>query len=205
LVQKTPMAHFEPTTPCFLSRYIFQKRCGMQIDDSIPGMVLRGLVFAADRHRNQRRKDSEHSPYINHPLEVVEILWRIGEVRDAVTLTAAALHDTVEDTGTKPDEIEALFSADVRAVVLEVSDDKSLPKEVRKRLQVENAPHKSERAKLIKLADKITNVRDIITRPPQDWPEQRRLEYVAWARAVVAGMRDTNPALEAEFDRVTGG
>lgn len=174
----------------------------MQIDDSIPGEVLRALVFAAGRHRNQRRKDNEKSPYINHPLDVVELLWRVGAVRDSVTLVAAALHDTVEDTGTQPEEIEADFGPEVRAVVLEVSDDKSLPKEVRKRLQIEHAPHKSLRAKIVKLGDKITNVRDVIMRPPDDWSETRRSEYVIWAQAVVDGLRGANPALEAEFDRV---
>jgi len=176
----------------------------MQIDESITAEVLRALVFAAERHRNQRRKDSEKSPYINHPLDVVEILWRVGGVRDGITLVAAALHDTVEDTGTTPEEIEALFGAEVRAAVQEVTDDKSLPKDERKRLQIENAPHKSQRAKVIKLGDKITNVRDILARPPSDWPEQRRREYVVWARAVVAGLRGANPALEAEFDRIAG-
>lgn len=174
----------------------------MQIDDSIPGEVLRALVFAAGRHRNQRRKDNEKSPYINHPLDVVETLWRVGGVRDSVALVAAALHDTVEDTGTKPEEIEAHFGLEVRGVVLEVSDDKSLPKEERKRLQIVHAPHKSLRAKLVKLGDKITNVRDVIVRPPDDWSETRCREYVIWASAVVAGLRGANPALEAEFDRI---
>ena len=174
----------------------------MQIDDAIPGEVLHALVFAARRHRNQRRKDVEKSPYINHPLDVVEMLWRIGGVRDCVTLVAAALHDTVEDTGTLPEEIEAEFGPEVRAVVMEVTDDKSLPKEVRKQLQIEHAAHKSLRAKHVKLGDKITNVRDVIVSPPLDWPETRRTEYVLWAQAVVAGLRGANPALEAEFDRI---
>lgn len=174
----------------------------MKIDDSIPGEVFRALVFAASRHRNQRRKDSDHSPYINHPLDVVDLLWRVGRVRDTVTLVAAALHDTVEDTGTKPEEIEALFGIEVCELVLEVSDDKSLPKDVRKRLQVERAAHKSLRAKTLKLADKITNVRDIRTRPPEDWPDERRTGYVQWAREVVNGLRGVNLALEAEFDRI---
>jgi guanosine-3',5'-bis(diphosphate) 3'-pyrophosphohydrolase len=175
----------------------------MQIDDSIPGEVFRALVFAASRHRNQRRKDAEHSPYINHPLDVVEILWRLGGVRDQVTLVAAALHDTVEDTATTPEEIEELFGRAVRDLVLEVTDDKSLPKDVRKRLQVEHAAHKSLRAKNLKLADKITNVRDIRARPPEDWPAERRVGYLQWAQAVVNGLRGANPALEAEFDRIT--
>jgi guanosine-3',5'-bis(diphosphate) 3'-pyrophosphohydrolase len=174
----------------------------MQIDDSIPGEVFRALVFAASRHRNQRRKDSDHSPYINHPLDVVDLLWRLGGVRDPVTLVAAALHDTVEDTATTPDEIEILFGRDVRDLVLEVTDDKLLPKEVRKRLQVEHAAQKSLRAKTLKLADKITNVRDIRARPPEDWPDERRVVYVQWAQEVVNGLRGTNPALEAEFDRI---
>jgi GTP diphosphokinase / guanosine-3',5'-bis(diphosphate) 3'-diphosphatase len=175
----------------------------MEIDDSIPGEILKALVFAAERHRNQRRKDSDHSPYINHPLDVVDLLWRVGGVRDQVILVAAALHDTVEDTGTQPEEIETLFGHEVRDLVLEVSDDKSLPKDMRKRLQVEHAAQKSLRAKTLKLADKIANVRDIRTRPPADWPDDRRTGYVLWAREVVAGLRGANPSLEAEFDRIS--
>lgn len=176
----------------------------MQIDEAVTADVIRALVFAAARHRNQRRKDTERSPYINHLLDVVDLLWRVGGVRDKATLVAAALHDTVEDTGTTPEEIEAAFGREVRGLVLEVTDDKSLPKETRKRLQIEHAPHKTPRAKLIKLADKIANVRDIRAHPPEDWPVERRVEYVRWARAVVAGMRGTSAALEAEFDRVAG-
>ena len=176
----------------------------MQIDEAVTGEVIRALVFAAARHRNQRRKDTERSPYINHLLDVVDLLWRVGGVRDKATLVAAALHDTVEDTGTTPEEIEAAFGREVRGLVLEVTDDKSLPKETRKRLQIEHAPHKTPRAKLIKLADKIANVRDIRAHPPEDWPTERRVEYVRWARAVVAGMRGASAALEAEFDRVSG-
>jgi guanosine-3',5'-bis(diphosphate) 3'-pyrophosphohydrolase len=108
----------------------------------------------------------------------------------------------VEDTATTPDEIEILFGRDVRDLVLEVTDDKLLPKEVRKRLQVEHAAQKSLRAKTLKLADKITNVRDIRARPPEDWPDERRVVYVQWAQEVVNGLRGTNPALEAEFDRI---
>jgi GTP diphosphokinase / guanosine-3',5'-bis(diphosphate) 3'-diphosphatase len=170
--------------------------------EHMTGEILRALVFASGKHRNQRRKDSEHSPYINHPLAVVEILWRVGGVRDEVTLVAAALHDTVEDTATLPEEIEALFGKEVREVVMEVTDDKSLPKAERKRLQVEHAPHKSLRAKTVKLGDKITNVRDILHSPPSDWPEQRKLDYLQWAKDVVTGLRGANPALEAEFDAI---
>jgi guanosine-3',5'-bis(diphosphate) 3'-pyrophosphohydrolase len=175
----------------------------MLIDEAIPGDVLRALVFAAGCHSNQRRKDSSRSPYINHLLEVVNLLWNTGGVRDRATLIAAALHDTIEDTGTRPDEIEETFGRAVRDLVMEVTDDKSLAKEERKRLQIEHAAGISDGAKAIKLADKISNVRDVRMHPPEDWSEDRRRNYIHWAQAVVARIRGTNPALEAEFDRVT--
>lgn len=165
------------------------------------GTILQALVFAADRHRQQKRKDQE-TPYINHPLEVVELLWRVGGVRDTVTLTAAALHDTVEDTGTLPEELTAVFGEEICRVVMEVTDDKSLPKAERKRLQVEHSAHISHAAQQIKLADKICNLRDICTRPPVGWEAQRRTEYFHWAAAVAQGMRGANPALEAELDQL---
>jgi guanosine-3',5'-bis(diphosphate) 3'-pyrophosphohydrolase len=164
------------------------------------GLILSALRFAADKHRHQRRKDSHESPYINHPIEVVQLLWEVGTVRDPVALAAGALHDTIEDTDTDVGELEEAFGAEVRAVVQEVSDDKSLPKQTRKRLQVEHAPAKSTRAKLVKLADKISNLGDLLDSPPADWDLVRKREYGAWARSVVAGMRGTNAALEARFD-----
>jgi (p)ppGpp synthase/HD superfamily hydrolase len=164
--------------------------------------TLKALHFAADKHRDQRRKDVEASPYINHPIEVAEILARVGGVTDIVTLQAAILHDTVEDTNTTPEELEEAFGPEVRGVVEEVTDDKLLEKVDRKRLQIEHAPHVSERAKLVKLADKIANVRSVTEAPPAKWPIERRREYLDWTEKVIAGLRGCNPALEELYDRV---
>ena len=162
---------------------------------------LEALKFSAARHSAQKRKNKEASPYINHPIEVTEILWQVGKVRHMPTLLAALLHDTLEDTATRPEEIRAQFGEEVLALVQEVSDDKRLPKQERKRLQVVNAPHKSLPARQIKLADKISNVRDIIHTPPADWPLQRKREYLEWTAQVIAGLRGPNPALEAYYDQ----
>jgi guanosine-3',5'-bis(diphosphate) 3'-pyrophosphohydrolase len=166
------------------------------------GRILKAMRFAAEKHRDQRRKDSTSSPYINHPIQVAETLWTVGEVRDLTLLVASILHDTVEDTGTKPDEIRAEFGEDVLALVLEVTDDKSLPKQVRKQLQVETASHKTPRAKLLKLADKICNVRDVLASPPADWSLERRQEYLLWTEKVVAGLRNVHPGLENRYDEL---
>jgi guanosine-3',5'-bis(diphosphate) 3'-pyrophosphohydrolase len=166
------------------------------------GLILKAMRFAAEKHSDQRRKDSKSSPYINHPIQVAETLWTVGEVRDVSLLVASILHDTVEDTGTKPDEIKAEFGEDVLALVLEVTDDKSLPKQVRKQLQVETAPHKTPRAKLLKLADKICNVHDILASPPGDWSLERQQEYLLWTERVVAGLRDVHHGLENRYDEL---
>ena len=158
--------------------------------------ILKALHFAADKHRDQRRKDEEASPYINHPIEVAELLARVGGVQDLVILQGAILHDTIEDTDTTPDELEAAFGRDVRRVVEEVTDDTRLPKGERKRLQIEHAPHLSDRAKHVKLADKIANVRSVTEAPPAKWPLARRKEYLDWTEQVVAGLRGCNPSLE---------
>ena len=171
------------------------------MDDSV-GWILKATRFAAEKHSEQRRKDSKSSPYINHPIQVAETLWKLGEVRDITLLVASILHDTVEDTGTKPDEIRAAFGGDVLALVLEVTDDKSLPKQVRKQLQVGHAPHKTRNAKLLKLADKICNVHDILVSPPGDWSLERRREYLLWTEQVVAGLRGVNPRLENQYDEL---
>ncbi|HET6824274.1 MAG TPA: HD domain-containing protein [Anaerolineales bacterium] len=171
------------------------------MDNSI-GLILKVMRFAAEKHIDQRRKDSRLSPYINHPIQVAEILWTIGEVRDLNLLVASILHDTIEDTATSPEEIKVEFGEAVLALVLEVTDDKSLPKQVRKQLQMETAPHKTHSAKLLKLADKICNVHDILATPPADWSLERRQEYLLWTEKVVTGLRGVNARLETHYDEL---
>lgn len=156
------------------------------------------MAFAADKHRNQRRKDAEASPYINHPIA----LANEGGVQDVTVLCAAVLHDTIEDTETTADELRALFGDQVASVVLEVTDDKSLEKSMRKQKQIEHAPHISPQAQLVKLADKMCNLRDILASPPADWSAERKQAYFDWAANVVAGLRGVHPGLEAVFDEV---
>jgi GTP diphosphokinase / guanosine-3',5'-bis(diphosphate) 3'-diphosphatase len=162
--------------------------------------VLAAASFAAKKHANQRRKGETAEPYINHPLEAANILAGVGGVTDPDILAAALLHDTVEDTGTTAEEIAQTFGRRVCDFVTEVTDDKSLPKDVRKEKQVEHAPHLSTGAKQIKLADKISNISDITNNPPRDWSMQRRIEYVEWGERVAAGLRGSNEKLEALFD-----
>jgi len=164
-------------------------------------LILDAASFAADKHRMQRRKDAEASPYINHPLALARILATEGGVRDPEVIAAALLHDTVEDTETSLEEIKARFGDRVTGIVAEVTDDKALPKAERKRLQVTNAAKKSKGAKLVKLVDKISNLRDIAASPPADWSDDRKDAYFAWAREVVAGLRGVNGQLDAAFDR----
>jgi guanosine-3',5'-bis(diphosphate) 3'-pyrophosphohydrolase len=165
-----------------------------------PALILDAAAFAAEKHRTQRRKDKDASPYINHPLALAALLANDGGIADARVLAAALLHDTVEDTETTAAELEARFGAAIRDIVLEVTDDKSLPKAERKQLQVAHAPHISHEAKLVKLADKISNLRDILDSPPANWPPVRKREYFDWANDVVNGLRGTNAALESIFD-----
>ena len=163
--------------------------------------LLSALHFAADKHRDQRRKGEDASPFINHPIVVAETLARYG-VTDPVTLQAAVLHDTIEDTECTPEELERVFGPEVRAVVLEVSDDELLPKQARKAAQIRNAPQLSHRAKLIRIADKISNVHDVVHSPPSDWSLDWRRDYVDWTERVVDGCRGTDQRLEACYDRV---
>jgi (p)ppGpp synthase/HD superfamily hydrolase len=165
-------------------------------------LLLRALQFSADKHRDQRRKDRNASPYINHLIEVASVLASVGGVTDIGVLVAAILHDTIEDTRTSPAEIEGHFGREVRLLVEEVTDDKSLAQAERKRLQVEHAPRLSLGAKLIKLADKICNVVDVTHTPPTNWSLERRLEYLDWTERVVAGCRGSNAPLEQRYDEV---
>jgi guanosine-3',5'-bis(diphosphate) 3'-pyrophosphohydrolase len=165
-----------------------------------PALILEAAAFAAEKHRTQRRKDKAASPYINHPIALAALLANDGAVSDARVLAAALLHDTIEDTETTAAELEQRFGSAIRDIVLEVSDDRSLPRAERKQLQVDHAPHISHEAKLVKLADKICNLRDILASPPADWDASRKQKYFDWARDVVVGLRGTNAALEAIFD-----
>lgn len=164
-------------------------------------LLIRATAFAAYKHRNQRRKDVDESPYINHPVALADVLANEGNIDDEAVLIAAILHDTIEDTETSSDELVAQFGRTIADIVGEVTDDKSLPKAERKRLQVEHAPHISERAKLVKLADKICNLRDIAASPPAGWSLERKREYFDWAKAVIDGLRGVHPVLEGIFDR----
>lgn len=170
-----------------------------EFDDT--GLVLKALAFAADKHRHQRRKGAEASPYINHPIDLANVLWHEGGVTDAVVIAAALLHDTIEDTETTIDELTRHFGEQICEIVLEVTDDTDLPPQQRKRIQVEKAPHVSHMAKQVKLADKICNLRDILELPPHGWDQARKRRYFEWARDVVDGLRGTNTSLESAFDQ----
>jgi GTP diphosphokinase / guanosine-3',5'-bis(diphosphate) 3'-diphosphatase len=174
------------------------------------GLLIKAIKFSAERHRKQRRKDASATAYINHPIQVMELLWFTGEIRDRDVLIAALLHDTVEDTvrptsaeeASLKKEIEDLFGTEVLQMVLEVTDDKTKDHSVRKQLQVDHAKTLSYGAKLIKLADKTCNVKDISENPPVFWSRARKTNYLDWAEQVVDGLRGVHPVLEGKFDEV---
>ena len=162
--------------------------------------LLSAISFAATKHSKQRRKDVEASPYINHPLQLAHVLATQGDVSDVQTLMAAVLHDTVEDTLTTYGELVEHFGNTVADVVMEVTDDKALVKADRKQYQVDHAPHLSERAALVKLADKTCNLRDVANSPPAGWPLARKQEYFDWAKRVVDGLPPVSARMRAAFD-----
>ncbi|MCY7353681.1 MAG: HD domain-containing protein [Lysobacter sp.] len=170
--------------------------------------VIEAIDFAAHAHRAQRRKDAELTPYINHPITLLRILGIEACIDDPDVLCAAALHDYIEDCcgglGQMTVEqgkaiVSDRFGAQVLEYVMAVTDDKTLPKAERKRMQVEYAAHIPHSARLVKLADKTANLRDIAQCPPADWSVQRRREYFDWAATVVAQLRGTHAGLEALF------
>lgn len=165
-------------------------------------LIFKAIHFAADKHRGQGRKDANNTPYINHPIALANLLTNHAGISDVNVIAAAILHDTVEDTDATVDDIEELFGMTVRDIVIEVTDDKSLPSPERKRLQIEHAGKLSHEAKLVKLADKISNLQDIINSPPVRWSLERKREYFDWAKAVIDQLRGTNAKLEALFDEV---
>jgi guanosine-3',5'-bis(diphosphate) 3'-pyrophosphohydrolase len=165
-------------------------------------LILKAAHFSAQKHSDQRRKDKDESPYINHPISVALVIAEIGGVSDPEILAAALLHDTLEDTETTPEELENEFGKKVCAYVLEVSDDKTLPKEERKRRQIEHAKKISKGAAFIKLGDKISNVTDVINSPPEDWDINRRKEYLDWAEKVIENCPKVNDRMENKFQEI---
>ena len=164
------------------------------------GLILKAAVFAAEKHRGQKRKGVEAAPYIEHPIAVARALAEEGGVTDPELIAAALLHDTIEDTPTVHDDLKAEFGERVADLVAELTDDKRLPKEKRKEEQVAHAPKLSAGAKVVKLADKLCNLRELQASPPVDWPESRRAAYFKWSKAVVDRVRKSNAALARKFD-----
>ena len=172
----------------------------MTIDESDLKLLLKALEFSAVKHRNQRRKDIDASPYINHPISLANILCNEAHVTDVQVICGALLHDTVEDTETEPDELESKFGVEIKNIVMEVTDDQDLEKHERKQAQIDHAAEISQQAKLVKLADKISNLRDVSSNPPPNWSLQRRQEYFDWAKEVIDQLRGTDASLESMFD-----
>jgi guanosine-3',5'-bis(diphosphate) 3'-pyrophosphohydrolase len=163
-------------------------------------LLLKAAEFAAHKHRDQRRKDADASPYINHPISVASVLRNEGGITDPVILAAALLHDTLEDTETSYEELRGQFGEQIADIVVEVTDTKWISKDARKRLQISKASHSSVRARAVKIADKICNVRDMLGSPPDGWSLERKQTYFDWAKEVVDGVRGVHVQLEQRFD-----
>ncbi len=177
---------------------------GTDEHESCAGPVQRILAaarFAAEKHAGQKRKGLAREPYINHLIEVAELIAASSETLDTNLVMAGLLHDTIEDTDATANDLEERFGSDVTSLVLEATDDKSLPKETRKALQVKTAPHKSPRAQTLKLADKISNLRSLLASPPAEWSPERKRQYFEWAGQVVQGFTHPNGVLKAQFDK----
>lgn len=162
--------------------------------------LTRAADYAARQHLAQRRKGDRAEPYINHLTEVATLLAEATDGGDVVLVMGGLLHDTLEDTDSTYEDLVQRFGPEVAALVAEVTDDKSLKKEERKRMQVEKAAGKSPRARMLKIADKTSNLRSLIESPPKGWTEERLRDYVVWAEQVVRSCRGLNARLEAVFD-----
>lgn len=186
----------------FLNNFIWLSviRDRMTFKESELKLLLKALAFATHKHRQQRRKDVAASPYINHPISVANLLCNEAHVTDIEVICGALLHDTIEDTETTEHELKAEFGETIAAIVMDVTDDKSLDKAMRKEKQVEQAAFIRDQSKLVKLADKICNLRDVANDPPADWDLDRRRAYFDWSMRVIDRLRGVHPGLEALFD-----
>jgi len=182
---------------------VFTSLATSQMDSLIDlPLIMEAAMFAWIKHRNQRRKDITSTPYVNHVIGVAYNVVSIGKVYDTAIVCAALLHDTLEDTDTTYDELIQTFNREIADIVKECTDDKSLPKEERKRLQIVNAPHKSTQAAIVKMADKLYNLKDLITNPPADWSNERIVEYFNWANNVVVNLFHANKNLTDALNEI---
>ncbi len=165
-------------------------------------LLAKAYNFAAHCHETQCRKGQRAAPYINHLTEVAELTAQATDGKDIALIAAAVLHDTIEDTRTCFDDLVSEFGEDIAGLVKEATDDTSLPKQMRKQLQIDHAPHKSERAKILKLADKISNIRSILYSPP-DWPLSRKQEYLVWSDDVAQGLKGVNSWIDELYDQTS--
>jgi hypothetical protein len=164
--------------------------------------LTRALAFAAEAHRNHRRKGASQEPYINHLIEVADLVASV-EDGDVDVLIAALLHDVLEDTGICYDELAAAFGERVAGIVQENSDDMTLPKPERQRVRLAGISKKSREARLVKFADIISNLRAIAVSPPAGWSNDRRLGYLDSCRNLVDAGRGSNAEIERIFDDTT--
>lgn len=160
--------------------------------------LIQMLSYASEKHKNQRRQGVNKTPFINHPIEVCRILSEVGGVTDEDILCSCLGHDLIEDANVTFEDLEMLFGIRVANMVQECSDDKSLPKQERKRLQIIHTKTISDDAKLIKLADKIANMQSVLNDPP-NWPLERKIKSFDWSYEVVGWIQGLNPALEEMF------
>lgn len=163
--------------------------------------IFKAISFAAEKHKQQVRKGTK-SPYINHPIELVYLITNVGCVYDSNTLSIAVLHDTIEDTNTTFEELVQEFSFEIAQGVLDCSDDKSLPKSIRKKYQIEHSMDKSKNVQIVKIADKISNIKGISQNPPSDWSKERTISFLVWSLKVVESIKESNILLFNYFCEV---
>ncbi len=163
--------------------------------------LLKAVEFAAEKHEGQVRKDAEKTPYIIHPIGVAELVWDVGDIRSVNVLVSALLHDTLEDTNATEEEIEALFGSRVLYTVEEVTNDPDLSSQENKERQVAHAPTMSLDGQLVKLADRLHNVRDLGS-PPPSWSEEQVDGYYGWGAKLLAVLRGTNQGLEGALEEL---
>ena len=173
----------------------------MELNVTELSKIFVALIYAAQKHSRQKRKNKEGTPYINHLIDVTYLLVEVGKETDTDIILAAILHDTIEDTSATYNELAGKFGISVANYVMEVTDDKSLPEEERKQKQVDDAPNLSPKVKILKLCDKISNITDVIHNPPVFWSLKRKMRYLDWSEKVVNQLRGSNVDLEKLFDQ----
>jgi len=164
--------------------------------------VLGAAIFATEKHKSQVRSNEKKTPYIIHPIEVADLVMKIGHVYDKDVLITALLHDVMDDTQTTYEQITSLYGTKVSSYLEEMTSKQGLSLKEQKKQQIMQAFRQNPSVAIIKLSDKLSNLKTLATSPPPSWSRDRIDQYFQWAQTVIENLPESNQLLKKAVKNV---